>query len=191
MKTNIKVSTRTNGIWLTVAAMVLGLGVIIAMAATASESDTAIGPLMLFAGAMHVGFLVLGSARWMAAASAPLLAAVVIESGLGDDPSWVRAIVLGCCWFVAIELSWEAIDRRSGARYTTAATLRRLQEVVTVVGVALVIGLIAASATTFAPVRSVALQAVVLGVVLAAFVSLVRHVLASGPNPQKPNLEKR
>lgn len=182
----IEVETRTHGIWITAAAIALGLIVITATGVTGSEAGTAITPLMFIAGAMHVGFVVVGSARWVGATSAPMLAAVVLESGFSEDPSWLRSIILGCSWFVVLELSWEAIDRRSGARHTIAATLRRVQEVVTVVAVSLGVGLIASSATSLAPVRTVALQALVLGGLLAAFVSLVRHVVMSGPKPQPP-----
>ena len=181
----ITITTRTDGIWLTAAAMIVGVAAMITVGVTASEAGTAITPLMFIAAMMHVGFLIVGSSRFVATSSVPMIGAVMIESGFSDEPSWIRSIVLGCWWFVALELSWEAIDRRHGARYTAAATLRRVQEVVTVVGLALGIGLVASVATELAPARSVALQAVVLGGLLAAFMSLVRHVAttnASNPS---------
>lgn len=176
MKMNVKMTTRTDGIWVTAVAMVVGLGAVTAMGATATEAGAAVAQLMVIAATLHGGFLIIGSARWVGVSTVPMVAAVMLESGFADEPSWMRSIILGCWWFVTMELSWEAIDRRSGARYTTKATMRRVQDVVTVVCVAMVIGLVASSATSFAPVRSVALQAVVLGGLLAGFLSLVRHV---------------
>jgi len=183
MNLNIKVSTRTDGVWVTALALVVGLAALITIGATTSEADTAVAPLLLIAGAMHVYFLVVGSVRMVAASSAPVLASFVLESGFGDEPSWIRSIVLGCWWFVAMELSWEAVERRNGARHTRAASMRRVQDVVTVVAITLAVGLIAASATSFAPVRSVAVQALVLAGVLAGFVWVVRHVVAGRPEP--------
>jgi len=176
MKMNVKITTRTNGIWVTAAAMAVGLGAVIAMGATATESRAAVAQLMVVAAILHSGFLIIGSARWVGVSTMPMVAAVMLESGFADEPSWIRSIILGCWWFVTMELSWEAIDRRGRVRYTTRATMRRVQDVVTVVAIALVVGLVASSATSFSPVRSVALQAVVLGGLLAAFLSLVRHV---------------
>lgn len=178
MNINVKVSTRTDGIWVTALAMFVGLAALVAIGVSATEASDAVIALLVIAGAMHVYFLVLGSARWVAASSAPVLATIVLESGFSDEPSWIRSIVLGCWWFVAMELSWEAVDRRTGVRSTQAAMMRRVQDVVTVVAVALIVGLIASSATSFAPVRSVVMQAVVLTGLLAAFVSVARHVAA-------------
>ncbi len=170
---------RLGGIWVTVLAAALGIGAASAVIITASEAHTVVVPLMTLAVILHVGFLTLGSARWVAIASLPMVGAIVLESGFAEDPSWIRSITLGCWWFVTMEVSWEAIERRYGARHTRAATARRVQEVATVVGVALLIGLVATVLISIAPSRSVAVQAVVLGGLLAAFVSVIRQVTTS------------
>ena len=91
----------------------------------------------------------------------------------------MRSITVGCWWYVTMEVSWEAIERRHGARNTAEATAHRVQEVATVVGVALLIGVGASALASIAPARSVALQAVVLGGLLTAFVAMIRQVTAN------------
>ena len=170
---------RRDGVWITLLAAVLGISAAVVMMVTASEARTAVAPLMTIAVALHITFLLLGSARWVASASLPMVGAIVLESGFADDPSWIRSIALGCWWYVTMEVSWDAIERRHGARHTAAATARRVQEVATVVGVALAIGAGALALQSLAPARSVALQAVVLGGLLTALIAMIRQVTAS------------
>ena len=170
---------RRDGAWITLLAAVLGVAAAVVMMVTASEARTAVAPLMIVAIVLHLTFLLLGSARWVASASLPMGGAIVLESGFAEDPSWIRSIALGCWWYVTMEVSWEAIERRHGARHTVAVTDRRVQEVATVVGVALAIGAGALILESFAPARSVAVQAVVLGGLLTAFIAMIRQVTAS------------
>lgn len=165
--------------WVTVLAAAMGMGAVAAMVATASEAMTAVVPLMAVAMLLHLTFLILGSARWVASASLPMVGGIVLESGFAEESSWMRPIALGCWWYVTMEVSWEAIERRHGARTTAEATAHRVQEVATVVGVALLIGVGASALASIAPARSVALQAVVLGGLLTAFVAMIRQVTAN------------
>ena len=67
--------------------------------------------------------LVVGSPRFVGLATVPVLGGALIASALGAEPAWLRSIVLGCVWYVAVELAWEAIERRDGAQ-----TLDRLRQ---------------------------------------------------------------
>lgn len=165
----------TRAAWVaTAAAVLLAVSTAVAISATATVATSAVTQLVAAGVILLVVFLLVGSSRWVGVASGPMLGAIVLEAGFADGPSWTRSILIGCLWFVTMEVSWEAIERRSRARHTRVATERRVQEVVTVVAVALVLGLVAVAATPVAPVRSVLLQAVVLGGLLTAFVALVR-----------------
>ena len=169
------------GLFATIAAAVMAIATGLAIIATASEAKPAVVPLVVVGLILLMIFLVVGSARWIGSASLPMLGTIMLEAGFGDGPSWIRSIVIGCLWFATLEMSWDSIERRSGAKHTQAATARRLQEVATVISLALVIGLVASAATSFAPDRSVLLQALVLGGLLAAFVVLIRQAAVGRP----------
>ena len=162
------------GRYYTLAAACLIVATGIALERTATAALPAVRPTVLTGVVLGLGFLLIGSASWVGVASLPMIGAIMFESGFGDEPSWVRAIVIGCLWFVALEMSWEAIERRSGSTYTRASGATRVREVATVVGVALVLGIFAAAATEFAPARSVLVQAIVLGSLLGALASAIR-----------------
>ena len=167
------------GVWLSVAAVALAVLTAVVIRITASDGIDAVNALVAVMLLAHAALVLIGSSRWIGLTSIPVVVAVMVEAGLATQPAWTRSIVIGVLWFLTMEVSWEAIDRRSGVSYTEAATRRRLQEVVSVVGVALAVGFVATAATTIAPVRSVALQAIVVGALLFAFVSLIRQVRAS------------
>ena len=179
----------------TVVAAALAIATAVAIRVTATEAITAVTPLVATGVILHWIFLIVGSVRWVGVASAPMAAAIVLEAGFADEPSWIRSILIGCLWYVTMEASWEAIHRRRVVRvvrirpwgassfpsfpgrrslYTREANERRVHEVVTVVALSLALSLAAMAATVVAPVRSVFLQALVLGGLLAAFVALVR-----------------
>lgn len=160
--------------WLTSCAATLGAATAFGIAVTATEVTTAVTPLVVAGVILLVGFLLIGTSRWMGLASAPMVGAIVLEAGFADEPSWVRSILLGCVWYLTMECAWEAVDRRDGARHTRAANQRRLQEVVAVAVCALGLGAAAAVATTAAPLRSVLLQALAVSALLAVFVGLLR-----------------
>ena len=166
------------GLFPTIAAVAMAVATAIAIIATASEAKTAVVPMVVVGLILLVVFLAVGSARWIGSSSLPMVGTIVLEAGFGNDPSWIRSIVIGCLWFATLEMSWDSIERRRGAKHTRAANARRLQEVVTVISLALVIGLVASAVTSFAPDRSVLLQALVLGGLLAAFVVLIRQAAA-------------
>ena len=169
------------GYYYTLAAACLIVATGIALERTATAALPAVRPTVMAGVVLALGFLLIGSAGWIGVASLPMIGAIVLESGFGDEPSWVRAIVIGALWFVALEMSWEAIERRSGSTYTRASGATRVREVATVVGIALVLGIFAAAATEFAPARSVVVQAIVLGSLLGALASAIRGTASRRP----------
>ena len=64
--------------------------------------------------------LVVGSPRFVGLATVPVLVGALIASALAAEPAWLRSIVLGSVWYVAVELAWEAIERRDGAERSIA-----------------------------------------------------------------------
>jgi len=161
----------------------LALGGATAWFATSNATEAARFALQLSIAAMvmlAIG-LVVGSRLVVGASTAAMLGVVILEATLNDDASWVSALAIGCLWFVTVEIGFEALDRRDGVRRTAAATAQRVQEVTVVVASALGLGLVAIAATPLAPIRSVLVQAVVLGLVLGVFVAMLRRVAAASP----------
>ncbi len=170
------------GLWFSVVAIVAA-GVTAWVAwATSSEGRTVVLQLGVLAVVVFSGFLLIGAGRWIGVASLPMFGATAVEIGFADDPTWMRSIIIGALWFVTLEAGWEAIDRRSGSTYSAAATARRLQEVGTVLGLSLLIGLLATLAATVAPCRSVLIQGLVIGIFLLGLIAFGRLV-APDPSP--------
>lgn len=166
------------GVWFSVVAVALASATVAIVVTTSIEGRTVVIQLAVLTMILYSWFLLIGSARWIGIASVPLLIAAGIEAGFGEDPTWIRSVIIGCLWFVSVEAGWEAIDRRRGARYTSTANFRRIQDVLTVLGLAVTIGLIATIAATLAPARSVLLQAAVIGGLLLAFLAMVRSLVS-------------
>lgn len=168
-----------NGLWSSVAAVAVAAVATLVLVATATEGLTLVRSLAIVAVAAHVASIVFGAARLVGASMVPMVGAIAVESGMGSEPSWIRSLVLGCLWFVACELAWEAIDRRRGFHYAPAAVAQRVQEVATVVGATLAIGALAAAAVSLAPARSVPLQAAVLAMVVVVLIRFARRFVES------------
>ena len=111
--------------------------------------------------------LVLGSARLAGVATVPILAAALLASASTDGGGWVRSIAVGCLWYAATELGWDAIERRDGAERSAALDLRRVHEVATVVTISLIATIAGFAASTVAPERTFLLRGFVAIVALA------------------------
>lgn len=167
--------------WLLTAMAVVAAAVTAAfLRVTATAAEVAVTPLVLLGAVLLGGMLLVGSARWIGVSSVPMVGAMALESGFGQDPSWVRSLAAGCLWYLTLELGWEAIDRRDGARHTPAAQRQRLQEVVAVLGLSICAGGVAILAAAGAPTRSVAVQAITIGAVFAVIVVLLRRLTGLG-----------
>lgn len=146
------------------------------VAITATEQPRVVATLMVAAFVTHAVVIFVGSPRLVISSSVFVLAAVTVEALGSDEPLWIRSIIVGLLWYVAMEVSWHALERRDGTIFTRAAVAHRVQEVAGVVALTLALGLVAIVLATAAPGRSVALQAMVLGGVLAAVAALARQL---------------
>lgn len=106
----------------------------------------------------------------------PVFGAIIAESAISDQSLSVRSLVIGCLWFLVVEMGYEALDRRDGSLRSSTATLRRLYEVGTVVVVALGVGLVSLMVATFGLPRDLVLQTVALVLVLAGLTMVTRHL---------------
>jgi len=159
-----------------IAAVALSVATMLAITSTASASNQFVDQLMVLAVVVHAACIAFGTSRWIGLASVPVVLAIVTESGFSDDPSWIRATAVGCLWFVTMEMSWEAIDRRRKGTRTTGAMARRVQDIAAVLGITLAIGLVASATATFAPERTVLIQALVFVILFGGCVAMIRQV---------------
>jgi hypothetical protein len=119
--------------------------------------------------------LVMQSALMAGAATIPMLGAGL----LGAGASSVRTLLVGCLWYLTVELAWDAIERNDGATRTAAANARRVQECSTVLGSAAVIGLVGTVAAPLAPDRTLIIQAVLILGFLCGLVIAARNLTKS------------
>lgn len=146
------------------------------VAATATELQGIVLRLMVAAVVMHTVVIFVGSPRLVIGSSVFILVAVTVEALESSEPLWIRSILIGLLWYVAMEVSWHALDRRTGTIYSRAALVRQVQHVAGVVALTLVLGLVAIVLATAAPGRSVALQAAVLGAMLVVLTAVARQL---------------
>jgi hypothetical protein len=122
--------------------------------ATWGTSQTG-GRLAVIGAALFVLALLLGSARFLGVSSLLGLAALLATTLGSDMTSWVRALVVGALWYLAVELGWDAIERRDGVRRTPAYVNRRLEETSTVVLLSVVLTAGVFFASEMAPLRTI------------------------------------
>ncbi len=151
------------------------------VATSASSDDELAGRLAIVGAVVFVIALALGSARLVGAASLPVLGSALASSAGAGDPAWVRSIVLGCLWYVAVELAWASIECRDGAQRGTALDIRRINEVASIVVISLAVTMSAYAASSFDVSRTLARQVLLIVAVIAALGLAIRHVVATAP----------
>jgi len=164
------------------AGVALGIaGAIATVIALSSSSETEIIAvrLALFGVALFTIGVVLGSARLVGIATLPMLAAALVVSVAAAEPAWVRSIVVGIVWYMAVEMAWDAIERRDGVERSSAFNDRRIDEVTTVVILALVITTAGFLLSFLAPVRTVLVAGLVISCLLAGLRLATRRLQAS------------
>ena len=163
------------------AGVALGVaGVVATVIAISSSSATEISSRLAILGvALFAVAVILGSARLVGIATLPVLAAALVGSVAAAEPAWVRSIVLGIAWYMAVELAWDAIERRDGVERSSAFNDRRIDEVTTVVILALVITTAGFLLSFLAPVRT-ALVAGLFVVCVVAGLRLATRRLQAG-----------
>lgn len=147
------------------------------MAVSSNGLPGLVGGLMVATVIAHSVLIFIGSPRLVIGSSTFVLAAVIAEGLKSDDPLWVQSLVVGLLWYVAMEVSWHALECRNGTIYTRRAVAYRVQEVAGVAGLTLALGLVAIVFVAGAPGRSVALQALALAGVLGALAFVGRQLL--------------
>lgn len=139
----------------------------------------------LAASLVGIGLVVLALAvlvrsdRGVALASLPMLGAAVVHIQFADETIALWALGVGCGWYLATELAWEAINRRPVCRFEPVATRHRAQEIVSVVAISCLVATIALAASNLAPRRTVLGEVVVIVVVLAGAAAGVRRLAGS------------
>jgi hypothetical protein len=140
-------------------------GVIAASSWSRSQSA---GRLAIFGIVLFLIALIWGSELLVGLASLPVLVAALVSTVGGDNPAWIRALVVGVLWFLAAELGWDAIERRDGVRRTAAYSNRRIDEATTIVLLSLAVTLAVFLASRTAPLRTVFVMAIALLAIAAA-----------------------
>ncbi len=123
--------------------------------------------------------LALGSARLVGVAALPVLGSALFSSATGESPAWVRSIVVGCLWYLAVELAWDSIERRNGVKRSSDLELRRINEVAVVVVISLGVTVSAYAASSLDAPRTLIGQAAILTALFAALLLVIRQLTAS------------
>ena len=164
----------------TAAALVVALAIVGVVAVPSwTESQTA-GRMAIFGFGLFALALAVGSARIVGVATLPIFVAALIASAGADDPAWVRSIVLGVLWYLAAELAWEGIERRDGARRSSAFNDRRIDEATTVLVLSLAVITAAFLSSFVTPVRTVVAVGVVVVGLITALNLANRHLSLGG-----------
>ena len=124
--------------------------------------------------------LAIGSSRVIGATSFPVLGSAFIVSATSET-MWVQSIVVGCLWYIAVELAWESVDRRTWARRSTSLGLRRVNEVATVVVVSLAVTVTAFAGSSLDAARTLPRQAFIVIALLVALGFAIRRIVATAP----------
>lgn len=122
-----------------------------------------------------------GSERVVALATAPTLGSALLGVTAGGELAWGRSIIIGCLWYASLELAWASIEHRDGTIRTPAVGRSRLQEVATVVIVAVLVAGVGAAASSFAPERTLVVRVLVVSAVLLSVVGALRHLSTTAP----------
>ena len=147
----------------------LGLaGLTVAAIATTAPDDLITTRLAGLGLAAFAVALIAGSSRLVGLSSIPVVGSAIVATAVASDPGWARTLLVGCAWFVTVELAWHAIDAREHGPVGGAVARRRVHEVATVVTGTLVVGLIGAIATDWAPPRTLYAQAPIVVTLFAA-----------------------
>ncbi len=136
----------------------------------------AIAGLVVFAAG-----IAFGSERMTGASALPMLAGAILGADPGLGLPWGRALIIGCIWYGALEAGWSSIEYRHGARTAAAVTRRRIQEVATIVMLAVVVGAGGIALGELAPTRTLLVRGSVIAAVLVALAMGLRQLRSTFP----------
>ena len=162
-------------------ASIIVAGIVATTISVSSRSDPIAPRLAILSFVVFCLALAVGSSRIVGLASFGVLGSALIASALTETSTWVESIVLGCLWYVAVELAWDSISRRDGAVRSVAYNLRRVQALSSVVVLCLGVAWIAFAATALGPSRTLLGRAAFLLAALGALAFAIRHITATAP----------
>ena len=149
------------------AVLLVALASFLTGSATWSTSQTG-GRVAIIGAVLFMLALLLGSGRALGLSSLLGLAALLATTLPYDMTSWVRALVVGALWYMAVELGWDAIERRDGVRRTPSYVSRRLEETSTVVLISVVLTAAVFLVSEMAPLRTMLVVATaIIGIAVA------------------------
>lgn len=166
-------------------AIVLAL-VVAALIVTPSSGQSEIaGRLAVIGLALFVVTLAIGSPRLIGLTTVPVLGGALLASASAAEPAWIRSIVIGSLWFLAVEIAWEAVERRDGADRKSAYDNRRINELAMVTTLSVGVTTLGFLLSAVAPTRTLfVIGIVVLGLLLALSLA-TRRVIAEGTSPDQ------
>ncbi len=160
---------------------IMAAGATAAIVSSASSQGEGAGRLAVAGVLIFVLALGLGSARVVGACSFPVLGSALISSATADQTAWFQSIAVGCLWYVAVELAWDSIERRTPAVRSPAVDLRRVNEVSSIVLISLAVTVSAYWASTLDAVRTPGRQGLLVVAVISALGLTVRHLASTAP----------
>ncbi len=131
--------------------------------------------------------LVGGSQRLAGLASLPMLLGALVGPDQANGPPWGRSLIVGCLWYVALELAWASMEQRRDVDRTEAVGRQRRREVAQVVMVAILVGAGGSLLASVAPTRTLALQAAVIAAFVAAMVGAAQRLAPDPTNRDRPD----
>ena len=170
--------TRTRGRALGAAALTVATSTATAIVVPA-EHPRMVLPLVGLALLLLTVAVVTRSDRLIAVATVPLLAAAVIHVQFSDEAVALWALGVGCGWYLATELGWEAIARRVACRFEPDIARRRAQDVVTVLAISCLIATVSLAASNLAPRRTVLVEALLIVMVIGGGATALRRLTTS------------
>lgn len=163
------------------------LSVVTALAAVGDSLGaglrTGAGPLWWLAPSAVAGAVALllaglsiGSDRLVGIASLPMLVGAGERLDSIDQALSGRPLIVGCLWFVTLELAWASIERRDDVARPPAVDRQRVYEVALVVVVTVVVGVVAILVVPLAPPRTLLVRGMILALVLVLMAEVVRRL---------------
>ncbi len=147
----------------------------VVIATSSSVQSQSAGRMAIVGIALLALALVIGSPRLAGLATLPALGAALFASAHTTDTAWIRSIVLGLLWYVAVELAWDAIAHRDGVARPRALVNRRIEEVTTIVISTIALGMTGLLLAGAAPMRTVFAVGSAVSVIIAGLVWITRR----------------
>ena len=146
---------------------VISVAVLVVAAPSWERSQTP-GRLAISGAIFFILALAVGSRGLIAVGGVLVLSAALFTTAGAESTAWVRSAAVGVLLYVAIEIAWDAIDRRDGVERTARFTGRKVDETTRVVILSLGVTGAIYLLSAWAPIRTVFVIALAfLGVAVA------------------------